>query len=83
MDEKIARLRAHLRNIDRYQKLLKTKLSEVEVQYLGKRLAEERSAVAVLHFAAPSGRSNGYDRSEALSTYSAVTKASSSTMPDI
>jgi len=65
MDEKIACLRAHLRNIDRYQKLLKTKLTEVEVQYLEKRLSEERSAVAVL-LTTPSGQSKSYDLSEAL-----------------
>jgi hypothetical protein len=59
MDEKIARLRSHLRNIDRYQKLLKTKLTEVEMQYLETRLSEERSAVAVLHFTSPSRQSNG------------------------
>jgi hypothetical protein len=66
MDENIARLRAHLRNIDRYQKLLKTKLTEIEVQYLERRLSEERSAVAVLHFTAAGGQSKGYDLSEAL-----------------
>ncbi|MBV8698610.1 hypothetical protein [Bradyrhizobium sp.] len=55
MDETIARLHAHLRNIDRYQKLLKTKLTEVEMQYLERRLSEERTAVAVLHFGTPAG----------------------------
>jgi hypothetical protein len=48
-----ARLRAHLRNIDRYQNLLKTHLTEIELQYLEKRLLEERSAVARLHFGLP------------------------------
>ena len=37
-------------NIDRYQNLLKTHLTELELQYLETRLLEERSAVAVLHF---------------------------------
>jgi hypothetical protein len=50
MDESGARLRTHLRNIDRYQNLLKTHLTELELQYLEKRLLEERSAVAALHF---------------------------------
>jgi hypothetical protein len=50
MDESVARLRTHLRNIDRYQKLLKTHLTELELQYLEKRLFEERSAVAALNF---------------------------------
>jgi hypothetical protein len=50
MDESGARLRTHLRNIDRYQNLLKTHLTELELQYLEMRLLEERSAVAALHF---------------------------------
>jgi hypothetical protein len=49
MDESVVRLRIHLRNIDRYQKLLKTHLTELELQYLENRLLEERSAVAALH----------------------------------
>jgi hypothetical protein len=48
MDERIARLRAHQKNIERYQDLLKTKLNEVELQYLEKRLSEERLAIAML-----------------------------------
>ena len=50
MDDSAARLRTHLRNIDRYQNLLKTRLTELELQYLEKRLLEEHSAVAALHF---------------------------------
>jgi hypothetical protein len=49
MDKNVARSRTHLRNIDRYQNLLKTHLTELELQYLEKRLLEERSAVAALH----------------------------------
>jgi hypothetical protein len=45
-----ALLRAHERNIDRYQRLLQTKLSEAEVRYLQKRLSEERLTVAMLQF---------------------------------
>jgi hypothetical protein len=42
MDEKkAALLHAHENNIDRYQRLLKTELSEPEVQYLERRIAEE------------------------------------------
>jgi hypothetical protein len=55
MDERIARLHAHMRNVDRYQNLLKTKLTEVELQFLEKRLSEERFAIATLHFTSPSG----------------------------
>lgn len=54
MDEKrIARLRAHQKNIERYQSLLKTKLSEVETKFLERRLSEERFSVAMLDCMAP------------------------------
>ena len=43
-DEELARLRAHDSNISRYQRLLKTKLSDLERQFLERRLTEERSA---------------------------------------
>jgi 5-bromo-4-chloroindolyl phosphate hydrolysis protein len=45
-----ALLRVHERNIDKYQRLLKTKLSEAEVHYLQKRLSEERLSVVMLQF---------------------------------
>jgi len=48
MDDRVARLRTHQKNIDRYQSLLKTKLSKTEVQYLERRLSEERSAMEML-----------------------------------
>jgi hypothetical protein len=48
MDERIARLRAHEQNIDRYQRLLKTKLTDLESQFLEKRLSEERFLMARL-----------------------------------
>ena len=48
MDERIARLRAHQQNIDRYQRLLKTKLNDLESQFLEKRLSEERFLMAML-----------------------------------
>jgi hypothetical protein len=53
MSERITRIRAHQNNIDRYQGLLKTELTEVELQYLEKRLSEERFAIAMLHFMSP------------------------------
>jgi hypothetical protein len=53
MTERIARLRAHQNNIDRYERLLKTKLQELELQYLERRLAEERFAIAMLESRAP------------------------------
>ena len=54
MDEHIARLRTHRKNIDRYQSLLRTTLSEAELQYLQKRLSEERFAIAMLENRGPS-----------------------------
>jgi hypothetical protein len=53
MSERITRIRAHQNNIDRYLGLLKTELNEVELQYLEKRLSEERFAIAMLHFMSP------------------------------
>ena len=47
-DEKLARLRAHDSNINRYRRLLKTNLSDIERRFLERRLSEERSAVESL-----------------------------------
>jgi hypothetical protein len=52
-DETVARLRAHDNNISRYRRLLKTKLSDIERQFLEERLAEERSALESLDQPAP------------------------------
>ncbi|MDI3561144.1 hypothetical protein [Bradyrhizobium sp. Arg816] len=46
-EERIARLRTHSNNIDRYRRLLKTKLSEIERQYLNKRLSEQQAAMEI------------------------------------
>jgi hypothetical protein len=48
MDERIARLRTHRKNIGRYRRLLKTNLTEVERRYLEGRLSEERYAIQML-----------------------------------
>ncbi|WP_082637384.1 hypothetical protein [Bradyrhizobium retamae] len=45
IDEKLARLRTHRDNIDRYRRLLKTRLTELEQQYIENRLFEEQSAL--------------------------------------
>jgi hypothetical protein len=67
MDEKrAALLRSHQMNIERYQNLLKTKLSEAEVNFLERRLAEERFAVAMLGFMSPSDPLKGRDFRAAL-----------------
>jgi len=44
LDERFARLRTHRNNIVRYRRLLKTKLTEYERQFIERRLSEERSA---------------------------------------
>ena len=56
METKVIQLRAHQKNIDRYQGLLKTKLSETERQFLEKRLSEETIAMLQL---APSHQAGG------------------------
>ena len=48
MDERSARLRAHQKNIERYQSLLKTELTEVEMHYLEKLLSEECLVIGIL-----------------------------------
>jgi flagellar capping protein FliD len=62
MEERITRLRAHLSNIDRYQSLLKTKLSDAEQRYLERRLSEERFAITTLNFT--SSEIKTFDRPE-------------------
>ena len=54
MTERIARLRAHQRNIDRFQGLLKSSLSAVELRFIERRLSEERLALATLQSISPS-----------------------------
>jgi hypothetical protein len=45
IDEKFALLRAHRNNVNRYRRLLRTKLTELERQFIEKRLSEERAAM--------------------------------------
>jgi hypothetical protein len=54
MDNRITRLLAHQKNIERYQNLLRTNLSEIELHYIERRLSEERFAIAMLDFMDPS-----------------------------
>ena len=53
MTDRNARLRIHQKNIDRYQGLLTTKLSEIERRFLERRVSEERFAIAMLEFMSP------------------------------
>ena len=43
IDEKLARLRTHRNNIARYRRLLKTKLTNLERQFIEKLLSEEKT----------------------------------------
>ena len=45
LDEKLARIRAHRNNIHHYRRLLKTRLSQLERNFIERRLVEEKSAL--------------------------------------
>ena len=53
MNERSSRLCAHLKNVERYLRLLETHLTETERQFLEKRLSEERFAIAMIDFMGP------------------------------
>jgi hypothetical protein len=48
IDENLVRLRVHRNNIHRYRRLLATKLTELERNYVERRLQEEQSAMDAL-----------------------------------
>ena len=48
IDEKLALLRTHRNNISRYRRLLKTNLTELEREYIDRRLSEEQLALGTL-----------------------------------
>ena len=43
-----ARLRTHRNNVQRYRQLLATRLTDLERQFIQKRLSEEQSAIEIL-----------------------------------
>jgi hypothetical protein len=45
IDENSVRLHAHRNNVRRYRRLLKTKLTELEHQFIHRRLSEECAAI--------------------------------------
>ena len=53
VDVRKARIRAHTSNISRYERLLETRLSDVERRFIERRLAEERSALEALSAGGP------------------------------
>lgn len=48
LEDKLARLRTHRNNIHRYHRLIKTRLSDLEREYIESRLSEERAALVSL-----------------------------------
>jgi len=48
LDRDLARIRTHRNNIHRYRRLLGTKLSDVEREFIERRLSEEQSALQAL-----------------------------------
>ncbi|MDI3562400.1 hypothetical protein [Bradyrhizobium sp. Arg816] len=48
LDENLARIRVHRNNIHRYRSLLATRLSDLERQFIERRLSEESSALEAL-----------------------------------
>jgi hypothetical protein len=57
-DQQLARLRAHRNNILRYRNLLQTSLTELEREFVEKRLGEEQSALENLATILPNGAMN-------------------------
>ena len=54
IDQHVARLRTHRRNIQRYRNLLQTSLTDLERQFVQKRLTEEQSNLESLANSLPS-----------------------------
>ena len=48
IEESFARLRTHRNNVQRYRLLLETRLTDLERQFIQKRLSEEQSAIESL-----------------------------------
>jgi hypothetical protein len=48
IDENTTRLRTHRKNMSRYRRLLKTPLTDLEREFLERRLVEEQSALEAL-----------------------------------
>ena len=62
METRIVQLRTHQKNMSRYENMLKAELTDVERQFVQRRLSEERFTIALLQFMSPSAPSTGYDR---------------------
>jgi len=47
-EQNLARIRTHRNNIHRYRTLLRTKLSDLEREFINRRMAEEQAALDTL-----------------------------------
>jgi hypothetical protein len=56
VETRTVQLRTHQKNIDRYEGMLKTELTDPERQFVQKRLTEERFTIALLQYMSPSNR---------------------------
>ena len=64
IDQQLARLRTHRSNIQRYRNLLQTSLTDLERQFIQKRLIEEQSNLESLATSLPNDfRGSGAPRS--------------------
>ncbi len=71
LDKELARIRAHRNIIDRYRRLLKASLSDVESQFVERRLTEDQAALgslSVATFPLAFSLRNGVVKSEARTT---------------
>ena len=48
IDERIAQMRTHRNNIHHYRRLFQTKLTEIEREFIARRMAEEQSKLESL-----------------------------------
>jgi len=56
MEKRIVQLRTHQKNISHYENMLKAELTDLERQFVQKRLSEERFTIALLQYmSAPKG----------------------------
>jgi hypothetical protein len=69
IDFNTARVRGHRQNIERYCRLLATELTDLERQYLHKRIAEEHAQLEQLKKAASRGNASaGNTRDEQMAS---------------
>ena len=66
MNDRSARLHAIQNNITRYEGLLKSKLSAIELRFVERRLSEERFALAMAEFMSPAGSPGAIKLPDAL-----------------